>query len=95
MNYTHLHVHSHYSLLAATSSIDDLVARAMADGLSSVALTDSNALYGAVGFAKACTAAAIQPLIGMALTVQLPADGVELPAPETLLLLAQNPTGYR
>ena len=63
MNYTHLHVHSHYSLLAATPAIDDLVAQAVADGLDSLALTDTNALYGAVRFAKNCAAAAIQPLI--------------------------------
>ena len=95
MNYTHLHVHSHYSLLAATPAIDDLVAQAVADGLDSLALTDTNALYGAVRFAKNCAAAAIQPLIGMALTVQPPTDGVELPPPEPMLLLAQNPAGYR
>ncbi len=95
MNYTHLHVHSQYSLMAATASVDDLVARAVADGLASLALTDTNALYGVVGFAKSCNAAGIQPLIGMALTVQPPADGAELPPPEPLLLLAENPAGYR
>ena len=95
MNYTHLHIHSQYSLMAATPTIDDLVARAAADGLASLALTDTNALYGVVGFAKSCAAAGVQPLIGMALTVQPPADGAELPLPEPLLLLAENPAGYR
>ena len=95
MNYRHLRVHSQYTLLGATPSIDDLVARAVADGLGALALTDTNALYGTVGFAKSCAAAGIQPLIGMALTVQPPADGMELPPPEPLLLLAQNPAGYR
>ncbi len=95
MNYTHLHVHSQYSLMAATPTIDDLVGRAGADGLASLALTDTNALYGAVSFAKSCGAAGIQPLIGMVLTVQLPADGEALPPPEALLLLAENPAGYR
>ena len=95
MNFTHLHVHSHYSLLAATPAIDDLVERAAADGLSSLALTDTNALYGAVRFAKACEAAGIQPLIGMALTVQPPGDGIAQPPPEPLLLLAEDPAGYR
>lgn len=95
MNYTHLHVHSHYSLMAATPTIDGLVERAVADGLTSLALTDTNALYGAVRFAKGCGAAGIQPLVGMALTVQPPADGETLPPPEPLLLLAENPAGYR
>ncbi len=95
MNYTHLHVHSQYSLMAATPTIDGLIERAGADGLTSLALTDTNALYGAVRFAKSCGDAGIQPLIGMALTVQLPADRTEPPPPEPLLLLAQNPAGYR
>lgn len=95
MNYTHLHVHSYYSLLAATPSVDDLVQRAADDGLPALALTDANALYGAVAFAKGCAPAGIQPLIGMALTVQPPADGATLPPPEPLILLAENPAGYR
>ena len=95
MNYTHLHVHSQYSLMAATPTIGGLIERAVADGLASLALTDANALYGVVAFAKSCAAAGIQPLIGMALTVQLPADRAEPPPPEPLLLLAQNPAGYR
>ncbi|MGB5048224.1 MAG: DNA polymerase III subunit alpha [Caldilineaceae bacterium] len=95
MNYTHLHVHSQYSLLGATPTIDGLVERAVADGLTSLALTDTNALYGAVRFAKSCGDAGIQPLIGMALTVRPPADGDNLPSPEPLLLLAENPAGYR
>ena len=57
MNYTHLHVHSQYSLMAATPTIGGLIERAVADGLASLALTDTNALYGVVGFAKSCAAA--------------------------------------
>ena len=74
INFTHLHVHSHYSLLGATASIEDLVARAKADGLSHLALTDTNALVGAVAFQRACAAAGIQPITGMVLTVQPPPD---------------------
>jgi DNA polymerase III alpha subunit len=50
----HLHVHSHYSLLTATPSVTDLVTRAVRDGLPALALTDDNALYGAVAFRQAC-----------------------------------------
>lgn len=95
MSYTHLHVHSHFSLHAGTASVERLIGQAAADGLASLALTDSNALYGAVRFAAGCQEAGIQPLVGMALTVQPPADGVSLPPVEPLLLLARNPAGYR
>ncbi len=95
--FTHLHVHSHFTLLGGTATVDDLAARAAADGLSHLALTDANALYGAVAFARACRAAGIQPLIGMTLTVT-PPDAVSAPAladPDLLVLLAAGPQGYR
>ena len=97
-DFTHLHVHSHYTLLGATASLDDLVGRAAQDGLRCLALTDSNALFGVVAFARACRAAAIRPIIGMTAAVALPAE--DLP-PDShapcgrLVLLATNPDGYR
>ena len=72
--WTHLHVHSQYTLLGATASIAHLVERAAADGLSHLALTDTNALYGAVRHARACREAGIQPLLGMSVSVALPED---------------------
>ncbi|MBP9074697.1 MAG: DNA polymerase III subunit alpha [Caldilineaceae bacterium] len=95
--FTHLHVHSHYSLLGATASIEDLVARAKADGLSHLALTDTNALVGAVAFQRACGAAGIQPITGMVLTVQPPVDlpGLDGLGAGRLVLLADGPDGYR
>ncbi len=65
MTFTHLEVHSHYTLLGATASVLELVARGQADGLTHLALTDTNALYGAVAFDRACRAAGIRPIIGM------------------------------
>ncbi len=56
-NFSHLEVHSHYMLLGGASPVTDLAARAAADGMSALALTDTNALYGVVAFAKACRAA--------------------------------------
>lgn len=91
---THLHVHSHFTLLGGTPSIEQLIARAVEDGLSALALTDTQALYGAVAFARACNAAAIHPIVGMMTAVQPPEDLVS-GRPEPLVLLAKDATGYR
>jgi DNA polymerase-3 subunit alpha len=91
--FVHLEVHSHFSLLGGTGSVADLVARAVADGMSALALTDSNALYGAVAFDRVCHQAEIQAIVGMTLTVA-PPDGRPGP-PGQLVLLATGPEGYR
>lgn len=59
-----LHVRSHYSLLRGASSVDALVARARSLGLSALALTDFDGIYGAVPFWHAAKAAGLTPLIG-------------------------------
>ena len=58
------------ALLSATPSVQALVDRAVDDGLSHLALTDTSALYGAVQFFNACLEAGIQPIVGMAIRVQ-------------------------
>ena len=63
--FTHLHTHSHYSLLTALPRIEDLVSQAKKDGLTSLALTDNGNLYGAIEFYKACKKAEIKPIIGV------------------------------
>jgi DNA-directed DNA polymerase III PolC len=93
--FTHLHVHSHFTLLGATPRVDHLVARATADGLTALALTDSHALYGAVAFARACRRADLHPIIGMTVTVQPPTDLLSVDRPDQLVLLATGPDGYR
>ena len=50
MRFTHLHVHSHYSLLDGLTKIDELVARVKELGMDSIALTDHGNLYGAIEF---------------------------------------------
>ena len=55
MAFAHLEVHSHFTLLGATPSVPELASRAHEDGLTHLALTDTNALYGAVAFARACS----------------------------------------
>jgi DNA-directed DNA polymerase III PolC len=93
-DFTHLHVHSHFTLLGGTASIDDLVARAVSHGFKRLALTDTNALYGAVAFTKACRRAGIQPLIGM--TISIAGEGSAGTSPAgSLVLLAYGPEGYR
>ncbi len=64
-SFTHLRVHSRGSLLRSTASVDDLVQRAAAEGMKALALTDTQALYNAVRFERACQAAGLQPIIGM------------------------------
>ena len=50
MTFTHLHVHSHYSILDGMSKIPDLVDKAMRDGVYSLALTDHGNMYGIKDF---------------------------------------------
>ena len=92
-DFTHLHVHSHFTLLGGVASVEALVARAKADGFTRLALTDTNALYGAVAFSKACATADIAPILGMVVRVAIEANGDS--APDELLLLARNRDGYR
>ncbi len=95
--FTHLRVHSHYSFLRATPSIEALVARAVAEGFSTLALTDMNGLYGAVQFSRQCRAAGIKPILGVTFDVDRP--DVISPGNFTghgqLTLLAMNQAGYR
>ena len=63
--FVHLHVHSHYSLLDGLPKIPELVARAKADGMSALALTDHGALYGCIEFYQEARSAGIKPILGM------------------------------
>jgi len=96
--FTHLRVHSHYSLLKSVASVDALVQRATDAGMSALALTDKCSLYGAVAFKDACHRAAIQPITGMTVPIAPPKGAPsgrddEQPLGQ-LLLLATNRTGY-
>ncbi len=64
MGFTHLHVHSNYSLLQGAFSVQELVGQAAARGMPAVALTDTNGLYGAMFFYHAAREAGIRPIIG-------------------------------
>ncbi|MGE7120126.1 DNA polymerase III subunit alpha [Peribacillus sp. NPDC046944] len=88
--YTHLHIQSGYSLLSSTVKIRELVAKAKADGCTSLALTDRNVMYGSVYFYKECKKQGIKPIIGILADVLDEQD-----AAHPLLLLARNLQGYQ
>ncbi len=69
MSFTHLHVHSHYSLLDGLGKIDELVSRAAALGMDALALTDHGNLYGAIEFYQKARTAGIKPIIGSELYI--------------------------
>ncbi len=62
--FTHLHVHTEYSLLDGACRIEQLVLRAKELGMQSLAITDHGNMYGAVDFYKACKKEGIKPIIG-------------------------------
>lgn len=93
--FTHLHVHTEYSLLDGASKIHELVAYAKELGMDSLAITDHGAMYGAVEFYQECTKAGIKPIIGCEVYL---AKGSHLEKNNRgmyhLILLAENDTGY-
>ncbi len=64
MAFTHLHVHTEYSLLDGAAKVGRLVEKAAELGMHSLAITDHGVMYGAVEFYRACKAAGIKPIIG-------------------------------
>lgn len=64
LNFTHLHVHTEFSLLDGSAKIKELVARCKELGMDSLAITDHGVMYGCIDFYKACKAEGIKPVIG-------------------------------
>ncbi|MDP3727414.1 MAG: DNA polymerase III subunit alpha, partial [bacterium] len=99
MKFTHLHVHSHYSLLDGLAKIDQLVKRAGDLGFDSLALTDHGVLYGAIEFYQKARRAGIKPILGCELYVA--AEGMRDKRPgiddrrSHLTVLAADATGYQ
>ncbi len=98
-DFTHLHVHSEFSLLDGLGRITDLVDSAAAQGFDSLALTDHGALYGAVAFYQAAKTKGIKPIIGVETYVarrsMTEKEGKADAQPFHLILLAKDLTGYR
>ena len=64
MAFTHLHVHTEYSLLDGSGKIGEMVARAKELGMDSLAITDHGVMYGVIDFYRACKDAGIRPILG-------------------------------
>lgn len=98
--FTHLHVHSHYSLLDGLAKIDDLLDRAQELGMDSLALTDHGVLYGAVEFYIKAKERGIKPIIGCEMYLTPNDLTSKNPTAEDrkryhLILLVKNEVGYK
>jgi DNA polymerase-3 subunit alpha len=97
--FTHLHVHSHYSLLDGATTVKKLVDRAVETGMTSLALSDHGNLFGAVDFYNTCKAAGIKPILGLETYISPTTRtdrsmGDQRTACYHLLLLAMNGEGW-
>ncbi len=99
MAFTHLHLHTEYSLLDGAIRLRDLPARLKELGMDTCAITDHGVLYGVIDFYNACVKAGIKPIIGCEMYVA-PRSHTDKEAgldkePGHLILLAENEQGYR
>ena len=99
MAFTHLHVHTEYSLLDGSNKITEYVKRVKELGMDSAAITDHGVMYGVIDFYKACKAEGIKPILGCEIYVAPNSRfDKELTGGEDryyhLVLLAENNTGY-
>jgi DNA polymerase-3 subunit alpha len=99
MKFTHLHVHSHYSLLTAPAKIEDLLAHAKELGMTSIALTDNSNMYGAVDIYVKAKDTGINVIIGAQVNVCKDLNSKNNTAEDRrrydLVLLAKDETGYK
>jgi DNA polymerase-3 subunit alpha len=97
IKFTHLHTHSHYSLLDGLTKVNEMVARAKETGMDSIALTDHGVLYGAVEFYKLARKHGIKPILGVEAYIA-PRDRFSRENGERynhLILLVENQTGWK
>ena len=99
MNFTHLHVHTEYSLLDGSNKIKEYVARVKELGMDSAAITDHGVMFGVIDFYREAKAAGINPILGCEVYVA-PNSRFDKEASGKderyyhLVLLAENNTGY-
>ena len=99
MNFTHLHVHTEYSLLDGSNKIKEYVDRVKALGMDSAAITDHGVMYGVIDFYRAARAAGINPILGCEVYVA-PGSRFDRESGSGddryyhLVLLAENNQGY-
>ena len=99
MAFTHLHVHTVYSLLDGASKIPELIKKAKELGQTSIAITDHGNMYGVIEFYKAAKAEGIKPIIGCEVYVsprrRYDRDSQFDRENRHLILLCKNETGYK
>ena len=99
MSFTHLHLHTEYSLLDGACRIKPLIKRIAELGQDSVAITDHGVMYGAVEFYEEAKEAGIKPIIGcecyVAADSMYDKQGVASKVRHHLILLCENDIGYR
>ena len=99
MSFTHLHVHTEYSLLDGSNKIKEYVARVKELGMNSAAITDHGVMFGVIDFYREAKAAGINPILGCEVYVA-PGSRYDREAGHGedryyhLVLLAENNTGY-
>src|SRR3989338_2683968 len=98
MKFTHLHVHTHYSLLDGLQQIDQLINRAVELKMDSLAITDHGSMYGVIEFYKKAKKAGIKPIIGCEMYIAYENFHQKRPNIDNkryhLTVLAQNLAGY-
>ena len=96
-NFIHLHVHSEYSLLDASTKIEEIPVRAKELGMKAVALTDHGNMYGVIDFYKACKKVGVKPIIGCEIYVSQKSLYLKDRTNERyhLVLLAENNQGLK
>ncbi len=99
MAFTHLHVHTEYSLLDGAARIKDVVARAVELGMDSLAITDHGVMFGVIDFYRECKKQGIKPIIGCEVyTAARNMEDKEVDKDKYqghLVLLAKNNMGYK
>jgi len=98
MDFTHLHVHTQYSILDGASSIPKLMKKAKEDGMKAIAITDHGNLFGAKEFSNEAKSNSLKPIIGcevyLARRSRFDTSTKEDRGGYHLILLAKNKTGY-
>ena len=99
MGFTHLHLHTEYSLLDGCCRINKLIDAVAARGQSAVAITDHGVMYGAIDFYKAAKKKGIKPIIGCEVYVAPKSRFDKQKQPDGnyshLVLLCENNEGYQ
>ncbi len=95
MPFTHLHVHSQYSILDGAAPVPQIVSKAKKDGMTAVALTDHGVMHGIKEFHNACMGAGIKPLLGFEGYMVNDLANKKDRSNYHLVLIAKNKIGYR